>query len=284
MADVITLALRGAPAGRIGADVIAPDRFQTLSNREIGGLPLWVSPALSNIGRAPRHVVALGEMFEIRGERASTVRLTGDLRMVDQLGAAMADGRLTIEGDAGNEVGRTMRGGAITVSGSVGADAGVAMAGGSLTVIGHAGERVGGPLPGASQGMTGGEIFVHGNAGGNTGAAVRRGLIFVGGDTADAGQGMIAGTLVVGGAIAGSVGLWNKRGSILSVGGATVPPMYQYACTYRPTYLRLLFRYLRARGVPIDERVITAPFARYCGDVSQVGKGELLLLADRPHR
>src|SRR5579859_87778 len=42
MPDTITLTLRGTPPARVGADVIAPDRFATLSNSEIGALPLWL--------------------------------------------------------------------------------------------------------------------------------------------------------------------------------------------------------------------------------------------------
>jgi len=280
MSDAITLTLRRAPSGRLGADVIAPDRFATLSNAEIGALPLWCSRADMDGDHHPRRTVPLGDLFGIQGNRASTVRVTGDLGTVDGLGANMGSGTLTIDGDAGCEIGRMMRGGAISVLGSAGADAGLAMAGGSIAISGGAGERLGGPLPGAARGMTGGEIFVRGSVGRDAAIAVRRGLIVVGGDAIDAGRAMIAGTLVVVGTITGSVGEWNKRGSIITIGGASVPPTYRYACTYQPPYLGLLHRYLQSRTWPIDERIATGRFARYCGDVSQLGRGELLTWAD----
>lgn len=261
-------------------DAVTPDHLATMSNREIGALPVFLSRGVGNGATGPRHVVRLGELFSIRGERTSDVRVSGDLSTSDSLGAGMTGGSLTIEGDAGREVGRLMRGGSIVVHGSAAADAGLAMIGGSLTIAGNAGDRLGAPLPGASHGMTGGEIFVHGDSGRDSANGVRRGLVVVGGNTTDAGRSMIAGTLVVGGRIAGTVGQWNKRGSIVTVGGAEVPVSYRYACTYRPGYLDVLFRYLRARGVPVDDRIGTGRYARYCGDLSQLGKGELLLWAD----
>jgi formylmethanofuran dehydrogenase subunit C len=279
VSDTITLTLTSVPQGRIAVDAVAPDRFATMSNRDIGALPVWLSLGVGDGVSAPRHMVHLGELFSIQGERATAVRVSGDLDTCDGLGAGMANGSLTVEGDVGREVGRMMRGGSIVVHGSAAADAGLAMAGGSLAITGDAGDRLGASLPGASRGMTGGEIFVHGNSGRDSASGVRRGLVVVGGNTEDAGHAMIAGTLVVGGRIAGTVGQWNKRGSIVTVGGAEVPPSYRYACTYRPPHLNVLFHYLRARGVPVDDHLGTGRYARYCGDISQVGTGELLLWA-----
>jgi formylmethanofuran dehydrogenase subunit C len=263
------------------ADVIAPDRLAALSNAEIGALPVHLSRAVQTGDHRPRRTLALGELFTIQGERATTVRVLGDLHAADSLGANMGRGALVIDGDVGCELGRMMQGGTISVSGSAGTDAGLAMAGGTIMIAGDAGDRLAGPLPGASRGMTGGEILVRGHAGRDAACAVRRGLVVIGGDARDAGRAMIAGTLVVIGAIAGSPGEWNKRGSIVTIGGASVPPTYRYACTYRPPYLALLHHYLRSRGWPIDERIATGRFARYCGDVSQLARGELLAWADK---
>jgi formylmethanofuran dehydrogenase subunit C len=279
MSDAITLTLRGALPGRVVADAVAADRCAGLSNAEIGRLPVWLPQAATDGDRPHRRSVPLGELFTVQGDRASTVRVTGDVRAVDGLGAGMTGGTLTIDGDTGSGVGRQMRGGTITILGSAGAEVGLALGGGSIKITGNAGDRLGGPLPGASRGMTGGEIFVGGNVGQDAGRAIRRGLIVVGGDAADAGRAIIAGTLVVVGKITGTVGEWNKRGSILTLGGTTVPPTYRYACTYQPPYLTVLSRYLQSRAMPIDDRIATGRYARYCGDVSQLGKGELLVWA-----
>jgi formylmethanofuran dehydrogenase subunit C len=296
MSDSVTLTLKDVIDGRVVADAIVPDRLATLSATEIAHLPIWLTrhtspPALADAtgcdadraARAPdQHSVELGDLFSVRGERAAVVRVQGNLANVDGIGAAMTGGTLSIDGNAGRELGRGMTGGTIAVHGNVGDDAGLAMAGGAVLVWGSAADRVGGALPGASRGMTGGEIFVRRNVGRDAGTAVRRGLIVVGGDAGDGtARGMIAGTVLVMGKVAGTVGLWNKRGTVVALGGATVPATYRYACTYRPPHLRVIFAYLRhAHGVPVDDRYINGRYARYCGDLSEVGKGELLLWTD----
>lgn len=292
MSGAVTLTLKDAVEGRVVADAIVPDRFATLSATEIAHLPVWLTrhaatPALADATgcdtdrarEADHHSVDLGDLFSVRGERSAVVRMQGNLGNVDAIGAAMSGGTISIDGNAGRELGRAMTGGTIAVHGNVGDDAGLAMAGGALLVWGSAADRVGGALPGASRGMTGGEIFVRRNVGRDTGTAVRRGLIVVGGDAGDGtARAIIAGTVLVMGKAAGTVGLWNKRGTVVALGGAAVPAAYRYACTYRPPHLRLIFAYLRrAHGVPVDDRYVNGRYARYCGDLSETGKGELLL-------
>src|SRR5260370_1105169 len=101
-------------------------------------------------------VATLGDFFQVRGERASDVRIEGDLTQVEALGARMAGGALTIEG-------------------SVGRDLGLGLAGGRIDVRGAAGDNAGGAGPGAARGMTGGGIVIPGNARAGTGTAVRPG-------------------------------------------------------------------------------------------------------------
>jgi formylmethanofuran dehydrogenase subunit C len=128
--------------------------------------------------------------------------------------------------------------------------------------------------------MTGGEIIVSGSAGVRAGERMRRGLIVVGGDAGEhAAHAIIAGTLVVVGRTAAHPGRGNKRGSIVAVGGVDVPATYRYACTYQPTYLRLLFHDLRRRHqLPLDDTTIGGRYRRYCGDAGEPGKGEILAL------
>jgi formylmethanofuran dehydrogenase subunit C len=279
MSDVITLTLRGSGGRRIVADCVTPDRLAALTNPEIAALPIWLAPSNRDAPAAASGGLTVGDAFVVTGARASAVRVIGDAGAVDGLGTGMVDGSLIIDGDVGCEVGRAMRGGMISVSGSAGADVGVGMSGGSITIAGNVGDRVGGAAPGASRGMVGGEIIVRGHAGRDVAQAMRRGLVVIGGDAVDAGRALIAGTVVVAGSISGSAGEWNKRGSIITIGGTSILPTYRYACTYQPPHLALLGCYLRRRGVPIDTRFGTDRFARYCGDMSQLGMGELLVWA-----
>ena len=148
---------------------------------------------------------------------------------------------------------------------------GAAMASGEIFIAG-------GARPGAARGMTGGEIVIHGTAGAGAGARMRRGLVVVTGDAAEGtGRGMIAGTVVVFGKAAAGAGRFLKRGSIVALDVMERPATFRYACTYRPPYVPLLFRYLRARyGLAIADRHVTGQYQRYVGDMAELGKGEIL--------
>jgi formylmethanofuran dehydrogenase subunit C len=269
MSDVVTLTLRApVTAGRIGADAITPDALAGLAAPEIAALPLWVGPRRATVG----------ELFTIAGERSDQVRIVGDLAGVDGLGTGMSRGTLTIDGAAGDGLGAGMSGGSIEALGDVGDAAGMAMAGGRIRVAGRAGDRLGAASPGASRGMTGGEIVVRGAAGADAGHRARRGLIVIGGDAGPgAAHAMIAGTVVVLGRVGPRAGALAKRGTLVTVGDVSIPPTYRLACRYRPVVLRVLFHYLaRTYALPIEERVIAGLYARYTGDLAEIGRGEIL--------
>jgi formylmethanofuran dehydrogenase subunit C len=249
MSEAVRLTLTSPPAHTLVADAVAPDRFATLSATEIAALPVLH-------GGRPAE---LGDFFQVRGERTAALRIEGDLGRVEGIGTAMAGGELV-------------------VAGPVGRDLGLAMAGGSIDVGGSAGDNAGGARPGADRGMTGGEIVIRGSAGALAGAGMRRGLVVVMGDAGPGvGRGMIAGTAVVGGRAAAGAGRFLKRGSIVALGSVARPATFRYACTYRPPHLLVLLRYLRQRyGLAIADRHVMGRYARYAGDLAELGKGEIL--------
>ncbi len=202
MSRVLTLSLRSTPPRRIDVDGIAPHRLFGRSVAEVAALPLWRSPVaeadpvtVPAIGATRRmRGPVLGDFFAITGGAvqggvAAFVRILGDLRNFDALGAGLSGGSLVIDGDVGRDLGRGMTGGSIEVHGSAGDGVGRAMAGGTISVSGRAGDAVGGPHPGGSRGMTGGEIVVRGEAGRDAGFCARRGLVVIGGN-ADSGAGV----------------------------------------------------------------------------------------------
>jgi len=264
----VTLSFRKPGASRVDLSGVVPDRLAGLSEREIAALPVWVGSSR----------VQLGEMCTVKGEKSADLRIEGESSNVDGIGGGMRGGRLTVLGDAGFDVGLGMGGGRLEVNGSVRDGCGVALSGGSIRVAGSAGDGVGGALPGASRGMTGGEVLVTGSVGRGAGASARRGLVVAGGNAGDgAGHAMIAGTVLIFGTVSGVVGRWNKRGTIVAFGGATVPAAYRFACSYRPVFLRVLLAYLRdSHGVIAEDKFVTGRYERYCGDLSELGKGELL--------
>ena len=249
MSDAVVLTLREQPKHALIADVIAPDRFASLDATEIAALPVVHG------GRAAK----LGDFFKVKGARATTLRIEGDLANVEGIGTGMA-------------------GGEIFVAGSAGRDLGVQMAGGRIDVSGDAGDNTGGARPGASRGMTGGEIVIRGNAGDELGARMRRGLIVVTGDAGrGTGRGVIAGTVVVFGKAGPGAGRFLKRGSIVALGAIERPATFRYVCTYLPSYVPVLLRYLRARyDLAIPDGPITGRYQRYAGDMAELGRGEIL--------
>jgi formylmethanofuran dehydrogenase subunit C len=88
---------------------------------------------------------------------------------------------------------------------------------------------------------------------------------------------MIAGTLVALGRLAPGAGRWLKRGSIVALGGIDTPASYRYACTYQPPHVKQILTHLRTRyGVPVTPAQIGGHYRRYSGDMSELGRGEIL--------
>jgi Formylmethanofuran dehydrogenase subunit C len=246
----LTLTLRAPLRHRVDVSSVAWSALPDLDAAGIGAQEVWVEDE----GRA-----ALGDLFEVRGAPGPRIRLSGDLALMDGIGAGLTAGELVVDGDAGWYLGRRMTGGVIEVRGS-------------------AGPVAGGADPGAKRGMSGGEIIIHGSAGALAGAGLRRGLIVVLNDAGEnAGRGMIAGSVLVFGTLGANPGLFSKRGSIVAFGAHTPPGSYRYACTYRPPHLRVTLEYLRSRRrVPVTPGQLTGRYRRYSGDLAELGAGEIL--------
>ena len=267
----LVLTLKEAPAHRLDASVIAPDRLAGLDLKRIAAQQVWYEGA-------PGELAVIGDFFQVSGKPGLTVRVVGDCSRVDGLGRDMLEGELIVEGPAGRETGAAMHGGTVTVKGDADRDAGMAMRGGTLIIEGNAGDNLGGAPPGASRGMLAGEIIVRGRAGAEVGARMRRGVIHIDGDSGErAGLGMIAGTVVVGGSTGPDAGLFLKRGTGAVFGRCTPAPGFRRACTYAPPHLRLLLTSLRTRfGVALSAEQVSGLYHRYSGDLAEVGKGEIL--------
>jgi formylmethanofuran dehydrogenase subunit C len=244
----LTLTLREAPIGPVDASALRPDRLAGLSRSEIERLEL----------RHGNRSALVGEFFDVSGEGNGEVRVTGDLKRVTHLGAHMTAGELVVEGDAGSWAGAGMRGGRLTIRGS-------------------AGRRLGAELAGAR--MRGGEILVHGDAGEEAGAGLRRGLIAVAGRAgAGAGVRALAGTIVALGGLGAHPGLAMRRATLVAPPPVTPPPTYALACTYRPPFLSICLRRLRALGLPVGDEWLTGRYARWSGDRLELGRAEILVL------
>ena len=262
----LTLTLREQPDVPLEADVLTPDRLA--GAEDVAALPLWHGKERTRVG----------EFFAVSGA-GDDVRLEGDLSRVRFAGAGMTAGRLTVAGSVGMDAGAGMRGGELHVEGDAGDRAGAGMRGGTLVVRGSAGSRLGGAYPGERAGMRGGEIVIHGDAGPQAGAGLRRGLIAVAGRAGEAaGLRMLAGTIVALGGLGPRVGVGMRRGSIVSMTPAAPPATFAFSCNYRPPFLRLYLRRLRALGLTVSDEQLDGRYARWCGDGLELRRGEILIL------
>jgi formylmethanofuran dehydrogenase subunit C len=264
----LTLTLRAQPPARAGAAALIPERLHGLGPAEVARLTV----------RCGRQTLAVGDLFEASGAGDEQLVLAGDLRRLDGIGACMSRGRVLVEGPCGDHVGVRMTGGEIVVRGDAGAWAGAELAGGLLRISGDAGPRLGGAYPGARAGMTGGEIVVSGDAGEEAGAGMRRGLVAVGGQTGSgAGLRMLAGTVIALRGIGAEAGLGNKRGSLVSAATLEPLPGYAFAARYRPPALGLQLRRARELGLTVADALLRGTWARWSGDRTEIGRGEILI-------
>jgi formylmethanofuran dehydrogenase subunit C len=275
----LTLTLREQPDVPLEADVLTPDRLAAAE--DIAALPLWHGNERTRVGA----------FFAVSGA-GDDVHLEGDLSRVKFVGAGMTGGRLRVAGDVGMHAGAGMRGGELHVEGDAGDWTGAGMRGGTLVVRGSAGFQLGGVYPGERAGMRGGVIVVHGDAGAHTGAGLRRGLIAVAGRVGDAaGLRMLAGTIVALGGLGPRAGAGMRRGSLVTMAPAAPLATFVFSCIYRPPFLRLYLRQLRALGLTVSDEQLDGRYARWCGDGLELRRGEILIMdrlerpeADRRHQ
>jgi len=268
--NAITLVLKKQSSISIEADSICPDLFAGRSQSEIEALPAFYG----------RRKVTLGDLFRVEGDRSDHVVVRGYLQHVKHIGQGMSGGLITIHSDVGMHLGAKMSGGAIIVHGNADAWAGAHMSGGVIQVHGNAGAMLGAAYSGERRGMRGGMILVEGNVGPRAGERMRRGLIAVQGSVGEfAGARMIAGSLVVFGTLGARAGAGMKRGTMVALGGLAdgLLPVFRYNCSYRPAFLRVYLRRLGEWGFPVTSEQIESVFHRYAGDITTLGKGEILV-------
>ena len=250
---------------------------ELLQNRDLDGLRKC---PLEQAGSTLR----FEEIFELQatGEQAERITFHGDLSQLHGLGRGWSAGLLRLEGSVGDSLGEGMSGGRIEVTSDVGDCLGRGMSGGQIVVSGNAGNHVGGPAPGSLKGMTGGEIFLTGSAGDLVGERMRRGTIVVLGEVGgQVGREMLAGTILLKSAPADLPGVGMKRGTILLLeqdSSDTFPgPHFDYAVRYEPVFIRVLLKHLQKTFDWNEAANISTIWDRYCGDMLEGGRGEILV-------
>ena len=272
----VKLVLKKAPKTWVEAEVISPDVFAGKSLDDLKNLCLCQG----------NKAVALGELFEVSGEVADTpseqhiILEGGDFSRFKRIGECMSGGKITINGDVGMHLGAWMCGGEIVVKGNCSDRIGAEMKGGVIKIFGNAGNLVAANYPGGDTGMENGLILIEGNVGRSLGRKMLRGTIIVRGNTGEfPGNMMKGGTIIVLGKLGKGPGLMMKRGTIIALGELTdLLPTFAYDCTYSPTFLKFYYTTLSKMGISLLRELYDGTFDRYSGDLSEIGKGEILVL------
>ncbi len=268
----LTFTMRHAPDQRLDLSPLVPDRLAGKSETEIARIVISTTRETVRVGDAFR--IAMGDVHDMVFRRAHAG--------LDRIGARLKAGAITVSGDAGAYCGAAMTGGTIRVSGSAGYGAGIAMAGGALEIGGDAGDFCGGSFAGHMAGMTGGVLVVRGSAGARAGDRMRRGLVAIGGNCgALAGSRMIAGTLLVTGKLGPRPGMLMRRGTILAGSARDIHILPTFAdCGIMSSPFARLYRLgIEEAGVRWSGEWLPQTLRRLAGDMSTIGKGEILLPA-----
>lgn len=265
---MIKLTLKEQPKVPLEAEVLSPSRFADLSHTEICSLRMYHG----------KRQVRVNDFFTVEGERSDQLEIHGDLRRVRWLGREMSRGQLAVHGSVGMHLGAYMKGGRIDVHGDASDWIGAEMQNGFIHVHGNGGGQIGGGYRGSPRGMLNGTIVVDGTAGLEVGLRMRRGTIVVGGMVNDfCGLQMKGGTIVLLSGTEVRTGAWMSRGTIVSLQPLQLLPTFQFSCYYNPTFLNVYARYLKQFGITLPYSADEGSWARYLGDCSVPGKGEIFI-------
>lgn len=266
--SALVFELKQKPDQRLDLSPLVPSRLKDLNSKQIEALSIGTT----------REKLTVGDAFKVKGKNAAELRFVGTDFRCDKIGASLAEGEIVVDGHAGAYLGAAMKRGRIEVKGNAGVLAGASMAGGSIAISGDAGERAGGILVGETMGMRGGLLTIGRNAGPLLGERMRRGLVIVGGDAGDyAGGRMIAGTILFKRGVGRYAGYGLRRGSLIFVQEPKeLLPTFGDCGVLEFDYLWLLERWLGETGkrIKLGNRA-----RRLMGDMSVLGKGEMLILA-----
>jgi len=251
----------------VEAECISPDVFAEKSVKHIAMLQIWEGNRKRN----------LEDLFKIKHETKSSseksiIRICGDVSKVRKIGAKMSMGNIIVEGDAGMHLGEEMNGGFITVAGNADSWTGSMMKNGTIEVKGNVGDYIGASYRGSNQGMTGGKIIIHRNAGYEVGCFMRKGLIKVYGDIGlFAGIHMRNGTIFIHGNSEGRAGAQMINGKIV-------------VCGHIPSILPTFTIDDIRPKVEVNGEKVEGPFYRFIGDLADGGDGKLFVSKTRnPH-
>lgn len=267
------LRLKSAPALRIDLRGLAPAALATLTLAQVQALPV-------PHGRRP---IEAGELFDIRDDGAGDAAhllLEGDLGRADHIGAGLAEGHITVDGNAGDYLGADAAGGSILVTGDARDLVACELGGGRIEILGSAGDFAAAARPGSMEGMRGGTLVIRGAAGHRLADRMRRGTVAVAGPVGDfAASRLVAGTLAFGSSVGLHPGYAMRRGSIVFAGERpTLSPTFVPSWAELDISWQLIARSVARLGGPFARLPGVTP-TRHLGDIAVDGQGEFWIAA-----
>lgn len=264
--------LKAPSTERLDLSALTPDNLAKLGNHEISSLKVGMG----------RTALAVGEAFDVSGTAGDTVTIdtAASGAILDFVGAGLTAGTIRVNGNVGAYAGRKMTGGKIEIKGNAGNFLASCLSGGLIHVKGNAGNNLGGILAGDRFGMIGGIVVVEGNVGARTGDKMRRGTVIVRGKTGEAaGSRMIGGTIWAEGGFGPVPGLMMRRGTLIGSGVERLLPTFVDCGNHDLVIVRVLNRYLKKTLGDLAPKPMPLFVQRIAGDMSTIGKGEILLPA-----
>ncbi|MGZ8182523.1 MAG: formylmethanofuran dehydrogenase subunit C [Methylobacter sp.] len=267
--SALTFTLKHKPEQRVDMSPLVCQKLNAMSLAEIAALTL----------QNGKRKIRVDELFTITGSDAQNIVIKDSFNKLDFIGKELEGGRILVEGDAGAYLGLGMKSGDIEVSGDVGLYAACEMKKGKLVINGNAGDFLGAALPGNKMGMKGGTILVKGNVGERAGDHMRRGNILIEGNAGDyCGSRMTAGTIAVMGQTGRHLGFAMRRGTLLLWNQPQASARFNDCGAHTLAFLPILFAsFKKLNSKFADSSAAFNRVQRYAGDMSEMGRGEVLV-------
>jgi formylmethanofuran dehydrogenase subunit C len=267
--SALTFTLKNRPDQRVDMSALVCQKLAGMEPAEIAAI------ALQNGNRK----VPVDELFKISGSDVQNIVIKNSFGKLDFIGKELEGGSIVVEGDAGAYLGLGMAGGEIRVSGNAGIFAACEMKKGMITVAGDVGDFLGAALPGNKMGMKGGTVLVKGNAGERIGDHMRRGNILIEGNAGDyCGSRMTAGTIAVMGQTGRYLGYAMRRGTLLLWRQPQLSASFNDCGSHTLAFLPMLFASFKNLDSRFADPSVTFDrVRRYGGDMSELGRGEVLV-------
>jgi formylmethanofuran dehydrogenase subunit C len=267
--SALTFSMKNRPDQRVDMSPLVCNQLQDREPAQIAAIEL----------QNGKRKIRVDELFSISGSDTQNIIIKNSFGKLDFIGKDLDGGSISVEGDAGAYLGLGMKSGDITVTGNVGIFAACEMKKGLITILGDAGDFLGAALPGNKMGMKGGTVLVKGNAGERVGDHLRRGTILIEGNAGDyCGSRMTAGTIAVMGQTGRYLGYAMRRGTLLLWNQPQLSASFNDCGTHTLAFLPILFAsFKKFNSKFADTSVVFNRVQRYGGDMSEIGRGEVLV-------